>query len=151
MATYDVTKGGGVYEGLSWSAFKASPTLSIELDFAAIIAANAALTTQTNIAVDDVIQIFNWPARLQPINCLTEVVTATTAAATADLGKAGGQEIEAAIDLDATAGSLVLQAVTDTSFFTGADTLDLEILGAAVSDGKLRIHIQCFECHAGNR
>jgi len=151
MATFNVTKGGGVIEGLSWGAFKGSPTISIELDFAAIIAANTALTAQTEIAADDVLQILNWPARLQPLNCLTEVVTPTTAAATADLGKAGGQEVEAAIDLDATAGSLVLGAVTDTSFFTGADTLDLEVLAAAITDGKLRIHIQCMECYAGNR
>jgi len=151
MANFDVTKGGGVVEGVSFAAFKASPTISIELDFAAIIAANAALTLQTNIATADVLQILNWPARLQPINCLTEIVTASGQAATADLGKAGGQEIEAAIDLDAAAGSLVLQAVTDTSFFTGADTLDLEILDVAVTTGKLRIHIQCFDCYAGNR
>lgn len=151
MATFNVTKGGGVYEGLGWAAFKGSPTLSIELDFAAIIAANAALTAQTNIAANDILQILNWPARLLPLNCLTEVVTATTGAATADLGIAGGQEIEAAIDLDATAGSVVLQAVTDTTLFAGGDTLDLEILTASIDDGKLRIHIQCMECFAGNR
>lgn len=154
MATYDATKGGGVVEGLGWSAFKGASVISIELDFAAIIAADAALTTQTNIATSDVLKILNWPARLLPVIVATEVVTPTTAAATADLGLAGGQEGEAAIDLDATAGSIVTQSIADTALdalFAGGDTLDLEILTAAVTDGKLRIHILCFECYAGNR
>jgi len=154
MANFDIAKGGGVYEGFSFESFRACSAISIELDFAAIIAANAALTAQTEISIADVLQILNWPAKMIPVIVVTEIVTPTTAAATADLGFAGGQEFEAGIDLDAAAGTTVVGSMADANMddlMAGGDTLDLEILDAAVTDGKLRIHIMCFQCYAGNR
>ena len=76
--------------------------------------------------------------------CITEIVTASTAAATADIGFAGGQELEAGFDCDGTAGTVTFDLYAEGAFaagFIAGDTIDFEVLTANLADGVYNIFI----------
>ena len=68
-----------------------------------------------------------------------EILTAGTATATLDLGKAGGTELLSAIALDAVAGTKGQGAMAAPVFFQDSDTIDVQINTATDILGKIRI------------
>lgn len=144
MTTYTASTHEGS-TGIPFHEFRKMFCLEIDLNIATEVAAQvAAGVAITEFSVSDVLTLATWPARCVPLLIITEVVTASTAAATADIGFAGGQELEAGFDCDATAGTITTDTCMDAavaSGFVSGDTIDFEVLTAAMSDGVYKFHI----------
>jgi hypothetical protein len=145
MATLDYTVGGSsTGTAVQFSDVHDAGCVHIYLDVATIIATDTTMTANAYIAIDDVIQVMNWPKYYVPTHSYWETVTAGTASATGDLGLAGGQEIDAGVAMDATAGTVVAASVPDANIddvHAGGDTLDWEILTANLATGTYRWHL----------
>lgn len=102
------------------------------LKVADIIAADATMTANGYITAADVIQAIDVPAGFCFLNYWLVTITAGTAGGTANIGIAGSTEIDSAVALDSTAGTIAYLVVGDTwggtSYdshpFESADTID---------------------------
>ena len=150
MATINMVTGG-----VSATRTKASQSdlnkvfsMSRALVASEIIAADTTATANGYIAVDDVVQAIFVPADMVLLKCCFKTVTAGTATATCDIGKAGGQECDAAVALDATAGTQVVSTPADANAddFVAGDTVDVEFLTANCLIGSWILYILGWQC-----
>ena len=131
MATYDETVGSAV---IPWEKRADGGFFRLEhsLVVATAIAAHATPTANGYFTVADVLQLIDFPASCVFLfSIFRTVIAGTTAAATCDLGENGGQEFDAGVALDATAGTVVVGSVSDgnaDNFYSAANTADLEVL-----------------------
>jgi hypothetical protein len=149
MATYDETVGTA---SIPWD-MKADGgffRLEEELVVATAIANHATPTANGYFTVDDIIQLIDYPASCVFLySIFRTVVAGTTAAATCDLGENGGQEFDAAVALDATAGTVVVGVVaagTEDNFYSAANTADLEVLTQNLLTGSYVWSIVGIHC-----
>lgn len=139
MATYDETVGGAA---IPWDKLADGGFFRLEhtLNAATAIANHATPTSDGYFSTADVLQLIDFPAGCIFLYSIFRTVTAgTTAAARADLGEAGGQEFDADIHMDATAGTVVVGSVADGSaddFHAAANTADLEVLAQTLITGE---------------
>ncbi|MDY6856348.1 MAG: hypothetical protein SWO11_16945 [Thermodesulfobacteriota bacterium] len=118
--------------------------LKINLNIATEMAAQTTPAANGYFTIADIIEMANWPARCVPLMGITEVISPSTAAATADIGFAGGQEIEAGFDCDATAGTITGDYYGEGAVaagFIAGDTIDFEVLTANMADGNYNFFI----------
>lgn len=132
MATYDETVGSGV---IPWDKHADGGFFRLEhtLNTVAAIANHATPTTNTYFTDADILELIDVPAGCIFLYVVLRTITLCGAAATCDLGKAGGQELDAGVALNAAAGTVVVGVVpagSEDDFYAAADTIDLEILGA---------------------
>lgn len=131
MATYDCTVGSAAipWEKLANGGFF---RLETPVVVATELAKHATPTANGYFTVADVLQLFDFPAGCVFLySIFRTVVAGTTAAATCDLGENGGQEWDAGVALDATAGTVVVgvvPAASEDDFHSAANTGDLEVL-----------------------
>lgn len=131
MATYDETVGSA---SIPWDKMCNGGWFRLQhaLNVTTAIANHATPTANGYFTVADVLQLIDFPAGCCFFWSIFRTVTAgTTAAATCDLGEAGGQEFDAGVALDATAGTVVVGIVaagTEDNFHSAANTADLEVL-----------------------
>ena len=92
-------------------------------------------------AANDVVQCLNIPAETFVINAGIEVLTATSSSVTLDVGDGG--DVDRFIDgLDSTStghGAQVANASNVGHVYGTADTLDVKVLGAQDTAGKIRV------------
>ena len=92
-------------------------------------------------AANDVVQMLNIPAETLIINAGIEVLTASASGVTLDLGDGG--DVDRYIDgLDSTStghGAQVATASNVGHVYGSADTLDVKVLGAQDTSGKIRV------------
>jgi len=150
MATYTGTINVGATE-ISNLEFHRMFVMKMRLVIATEMAAQTTPAANGYFTIADVIKMATWPARCVPLLLMTEVVTPSTAAATADIGFAGGQELEAGFDCDAAAGTCTTDSCMDAAVASGfidGDTVDFEVLTANMSDGDYRFYIVGFDMDA---
>jgi len=102
------------------------------LKVADIIASNTTLTANGVIAAADVIQAIHVPAGFLCLGSAVKTVTAEGAALEADIGVAGGDELQDGLSLNGTAGAVTLTLVGDDwgpdnltgYYFSANDTID---------------------------
>jgi hypothetical protein len=146
MPTYNSTAGDTAIAAIHMGAFFC---VDIVIDVPTIIAAHATLTTNAKITAGDVIQIWDIPDQviIAPFQ-IFETVTAGQASNTGDLGIAGGDELFDGVALDATAGTLQPNLVSDDwgpdnvtcKAFNATDTLDMKFVADATT-GKYVLHL----------
>ena len=92
-------------------------------------------------AANDVVQCLNIPAETFVINAGIEVLTATSSSVTLDVGDGG--DVDRFIDgLDSTStghGAQVANVSNVGHVYGTADTLDVKVLGAQDTAGKIRV------------
>jgi len=90
---------------------------------------------------NDIVQVLNVPAETFVINAGIEVLTASASGVTLDLGDGG--DVDRYIDgLDSTStghGAQVINASNVGHVYGSADTLDVKVLGAQDTSGKIRV------------
>lgn len=131
MATYDCTVGSAEIpwdKKANGGVFRIEKTIAVATE----LAKHATPTANGYFTIADVLQLIDFPASCVFLYSIFRTVTAgTTAAATCDLGENGGQEFDAGVALDATAGTVVVGSVSDANadnFYSAANTADLEVL-----------------------
>ena len=92
-------------------------------------------------SADDIVQILNVPAETLVINAGLEVLTASASGVTLDLGDGG--DVDRYIDgLDSTStghGAQVINASNVGHVYGSADTIDVKVIGAQDTSGKIRV------------
>ena len=92
-------------------------------------------------AANDIVQCLNIPAETFVINAGIEVLTATSNSVTLDVGDGG--DVDRFVDgLDSTStghGAQVANASNVGHVYGTADTLDVKVLGAQDTAGKIRV------------
>ena len=99
-----------------------------------IIAADSTMTSAGKIASGDIIQAIDVPAGFIALGSCLYTVTAEGAAENADIGIAGGDELQDGVSTNNTAGQAALTLVGDDwgpdnltgYFFASADTIDVK-------------------------
>ncbi len=137
MSTYDYTKGAGAISNISVGKHFVE---AIPIVVASIIASDATLTANAKITAADIIQLWDIPAKTVIKSLVFEIVVAGTAANTADIGLAGGQEAYAGVALDAAVGTLTANLVSVAwgpdnvagLVVTTTDTLDIQFIADEV-------------------
>jgi len=150
MPTYDYTKGGTTKLSHTWHGHHF--VAKIPVSVADIIASDATLTAAAKIAAGDIIQLIDWPIRHVITHAALEVITPGTAAATYDVGLAGGTELLAAQALDAIAGTVHMMAVNAAWgpdnytgwVLTATDTLDMQFIADTLI-GVYDLYVAGFE------
>jgi hypothetical protein len=106
----------------------------------------------TNAAQDTIYQIFQCPEDMIVLACGYEILTASTDAADCEIGKAGGTEL-LDFGIDQTAGTKGAGSLANPVFFSDSDTIDMQLVDAAVTTGKIRfwfVAIDVSEMHTTN-
>ena len=92
-------------------------------------------------SADDIVQILNVPAETLVINAGLEVLTASASGVTLDLGDGG--DVDRYIDgLNSTStghGAQVINASNVGHVYGSADTIDVKVIGAQDTSGKIRV------------
>ena len=86
----------------------------------------------------DVLQVIDIPAETLIMEAGIEVITALSSSATMDLGITGG-DIDRYADGDTNATGFSAPTATARTIVASADTLDIKVLDAASSAGKIRV------------
>lgn len=122
--------------------------VSVELDFAKVIAARAAAGAVA-LAANDTLQVIHVPAGSLVLSAGLEVLEAESTNTTADfdLGFTGG-DVDAFVDGH---GSDTLGFSTTgtagATFVSADDTIDLLLLTAVPTDAKVRIYASILNCN----
>ena len=135
MATYDVTGPGGTNRPSRRNPGVRVPYLvENTIDISAI-------NGDSGTAANDVLRAIDLPAETLIINAGIEVLTASASGVTLDLGDGG--DVDRYIDgLDSTStghGAQVANASNVGHVYGSADTLDVKVLGAQDTSGKIRV------------
>ena len=135
MATYNITDSvaGAMPSHLSMDKFVC---YKVALDAATLIAGDATLTTNAKITAGDIFQVIDVPVGFVFLGSAFVTVTPEGAAETADIGIAGGDEIQDGVSTNNTAGLAALTLVTDDwgannvmgYYFATADTIDVKFV-----------------------
>ena len=102
------------------------------INVADVIASNAVLTAAAKITSGDILQLFDLPAFSVVLGSCIRVTTAEGSATTADLGIAGGDELQDGADVNTGSDAMTLTLVGDDwgpdnvtgKAFTATDTID---------------------------
>ena len=129
MATYNVTGAGGTtgHPANGRTPYLVENTIDV-----------SAINGDAGAAQNDVIQCLDIPAETLIMEAGIEVVTALSSSVTMDLGITGG-DIDRYCDADTNATGFSAPTATARTIVASADTLDIKILDAASSAGKIRV------------
>ena len=129
MATYNVTGAGGTtgHPSNGRTPYLVENTIDI-----------SAINGDSGAAQNDVLQVLDIPAETIVMEAGIEVLTALSANVTLDLGITGG-DVDIFVDGDTNATGFSAATATARHVAASADTLDLLVLSAASSAGKVRV------------
>ena len=129
MATYNVTGPGGTtgHPTRSRRPYLVENTIDI-----------SAINGDSGAAQNDVIQALDIPAETLIMEAGIEVLTALSSSVTLDLGITGG-DVDIYVDGDTNATGYAALTGTARHIAASADTLDVLVLSAASSAGKIRV------------
>ena len=129
MATYNVTGAGGTtgHPSNGRTPYMVENTIDV-----------SAINGDAGAAQNDVIQCLDIPAETLIMEAGIEVVTALSGSVTMDLGITGG-DIDRYADGATNATGFSAPTATARTIVASADTLDIKILDAASSAGKIRV------------
>jgi hypothetical protein len=129
MATYNVTGSGGTtgHPSRVRRPYLVENTIDI-----------SAINGDSGAAQNDVIQALDIPAETVIMEAGIEVLTALSSSVTVDLGITGG-DVDIYVDGDTNATGYAALTGTARHVAASADTLDVLVLGAASSAGKIRV------------
>ena len=130
MATYNVTGAGGTtgHPSNGRTPYLVENTIDI-----------SAINGDSGAAQNDVLQVLDIPAETIVMEAGIEVLTALSANVTLDLGITGG-DVDIFVDGDTNATGFSAATATARHVAASADTLDLLVLSAASSAGKVRVY-----------
>ena len=129
MATYDLTGAGGTtgHSANGRTPYMIENTIDI-----------SAINGDSGAAQNDVLRTLDIPAETLIMEAGIEVVTALSSSVTLDLGITGG-DVDRYVDGDTNATGFSAPTATARTIVASADTLDIKILDAASSAGKIRV------------
>ena len=129
MATYNVTGPGGTtgHPTRGRRPYLVENTIDI-----------SAINGDSGAAQNDVIQALDIPAETLIMEVGIEVLTALSSSVTLDLGITGG-DVDIYVDGDTNATGYAALTGTARHIAASADTLDVLVLSAASSAGKIRV------------
>ena len=129
MATYDKTGKGGTtgHPANGRTPYLVENTIDI-----------SAINSSSGTADGDIVQCLDIPAETLIMEAGVEVITALSSSATIDLGITGG-DIDRYADGDTNATGFSAPTATARTIVASADTLDIKVLDAASSAGKIRV------------
>ena len=129
MATYNVTGPGGTtgHPSVVRRPYLVENTIDI-----------SAINGDSGAAQNDVIQALDIPAETLIMEAGIEVLTALSSSVTLDLGITGG-DVDIYVDGDTNATGYAALTGTARHIAASADTLDVLVLSAASSAGKIRV------------
>ena len=130
MATYNRTGAGGTtgHPSNGRTPYLVENTIDI-----------SAINGDSGAAQNDVLQVLDIPAETIVMEAGVEVLTALSANVTLDLGITGG-DVDIFVDGDTNATGFSAATATARHVAASADTLDLLVLSAASSAGKVRVY-----------
>ena len=129
MATYDVTGAGGTtgHSANGRTPYMIENTIDV-----------SAINGDAGAAQNDVLRVLDIPAETLIMEAGIEVVTALSSSVTLDLGITGG-DVDRYVDGDTNATGFSAPTATARTIVASADTLDVLVLDAASSAGKIRV------------
>ncbi len=129
MATYNVTGAGGTagHPSNGRTPYLVENTIDI-----------SAINSDSGAAQNDVLQAMDIPAETVIMEAGIEVITACSSSVTLDLGITGG-DVDIYTDGDTNATGYSALTATARHVAASADTLDVLVLSAASSAGKIRV------------
>jgi len=129
MATYDVTGAGGTtgHSANGRTPYMIENTIDV-----------SAINGDSGAAQNDVLRVLDIPAETLIMEAGIEVVTALSSSVTLDLGITGG-DVDRYVDGDTNATGFSAPTATARTIVASADTLDVLVLDAASSAGKIRV------------
>jgi len=129
MATYNVTGAGGTagHPSNGRTPYLVENTIDI-----------SAINGDSGAAQNDVLQAMDIPAETVIMEAGIEVITACSSSVTLDLGITGG-DVDIYTDGDTNATGYSALTATARHVAAAADTLDVLVLSAASSAGKIRV------------
>ena len=129
MATYDRTGAGGTtgHPSNGRTPYLVENTIDV-----------SAVNSDSGAAQNDVLQAMDIPAETVIMEAGIEVLTACTSSVTLDLGITGG-DVDIYTDGDTNATGYSTLTATARHVAAAADTLDVLVLSAASSAGKIRV------------
>ena len=129
MATYDLTGAGGTtgHSANGRTPYMIENTIDV-----------SAINGDAGAAQNDVLRVLDIPAETLIMEAGIEVVTALSSSVTLDLGITGG-DVDRYVDGDTNATGFSAPTATARTIVASADTLDIKILDAASSAGKIRV------------
>jgi hypothetical protein len=133
MATYDVTgpSTAGARPGRFSAGVRTPYLVENTIDISAI-------NSDAGAAQNDVLQVLDIPAETLVLHAGIEVLTALSSSVTLDLGITGG-DVDTFVDGDTNATGYSVLTNTARPVIASADTLDVLVLSAASSAGKIRV------------
>lgn len=133
MATYDVTgpSTAGARPGRFSPGIRTPYLVENTIDISAI-------NSDAGAAQNDVLQVLDIPAETLVLHAGIEVLTALSSSVTLDLGITGG-DVDTFVDGDTNATGYSVLTNTARPVIASADTLDVLVLSAASSAGKIRV------------
>ena len=129
MATYNVTGAGGTAGHPSYGRTPYLVENTIDV---------SAVNGDSGAAQNDVLQAMDIPAETVIMEAGIEVITACSSSVTLDLGITGG-DVDIYTDGDTNATGYSTLTATARHVAAAADTLDVLVLSAASSAGKIRV------------
>ena len=129
MATYNVTGVGGTtgHPSNGRTPYLVENTIDV-----------SAVNSDSGAAQNDVLQAMDIPAETVIMEAGIEVITACSSSVTLDLGITGG-DVDIYTDGDTNATGYSALTATARHVAAAADTLDVLVLSAASSAGKIRV------------
>ena len=129
MATYNVTGAGGTagHPSNGRTPYLVENTIDV-----------SAVNGDSGAAQNDVLQAMDIPAETVIMEAGIEVITACSSSVTLDLGITGG-DVDIYTDGDTNATGYSTLTATARHVAAAADTLDVLVLSAASSSGKIRV------------
>ena len=129
MATYNVTGAGGTagHPSNGRTPYLVENTIDV-----------SAVNGDSGAAQNDVLQAMDIPAETVIMEAGIEVITACSSSVTLDLGITGG-DVDISTDGDTNATGYSALTATARHVAAAADTLDVLVLSAASSAGKIRV------------
>ena len=129
MATYNVTAAGGTtgHPSNGRTPYLVENTIDV-----------SAINGDSGAAQNDVLQAMDIPAETVIMEAGIEVITACSSSVTLDLGITGG-DVDIYTDGDTNATGYSTLTATARHVAAAADTLDVLVLSAASSAGKIRV------------
>ena len=133
MATYDVTgpSNAGARPGRFSAGVRTPYLVETTIDVSQI-------NSDAGAAQNDVLQVLDIPAQTLILHAGIEVITALSSSVTMDLGITGG-DVDVCVDGDTNATGYAALTATARPIIASADTLDVLVLSAASSAGKIRV------------
>ena len=128
MATYNVTGPGGTtgHPTRTRRPYLVENTIDV-----------SAINGDSGAAQNDILQVLDVPAETLVINAGLEVLTALSSSVTLDMGD--GDTVDIYVDGDTNATGYAALTGTARHIAASADTLDVLVLSAASSAGKIRV------------